>query len=123
MLTKISRLYSKVNFQNSLKSLGLKTQTFSKYWLNQPKRSFSYMNDDDKHKYTQKAYQKKLESEFKRNIEDQAEQFVFKKVYTIHDYYKILESPQNSSVDFIKQQYRKLAFQYHPDRLNDLDNS
>lgn len=81
------------------------------------------MNDDDKHKYTQKAYQKKLESEFKRNIEDQAEQFVFKKVYTIHDYYKILESPQNSSVDFIKQQYRKLAFQYHPDRLNDLDNS
>jgi hypothetical protein len=44
-----------------------------------------------------------LESEFKRNIEDQAELFVFKKVYTIHDYYRILESPQNSSIDFIKQ--------------------
>jgi DnaJ-class molecular chaperone len=32
------------------------------------------------------------------------------------DYYKILDAPRNASKDEIRNAYRKLALQYHPDR-------
>ena len=38
-----------------------------------------------------------------------------KRQRTSLDYYRILELQPNSNVDVIKEQYRKLAFKYHPD--------
>ena len=35
------------------------------------------------------------------------------------DYYKILEVDENATQQQIKEAYRKLAFQYHPDRNKD----
>jgi DnaJ-class molecular chaperone len=37
------------------------------------------------------------------------------------DYYKILNVPQNASLDEIKNKYKKLAFTYHPDRNKQSD--
>ena len=41
------------------------------------------------------------------------------RTYNSHDYHKILELPQNASIDSVKSQFRKLAFKYHPDRLKE----
>ena len=32
------------------------------------------------------------------------------------DYYQVLEAEQNAPQEKIKESYRRLAFQYHPDR-------
>ena len=39
------------------------------------------------------------------------------------DYYRILDIPESASEKQIKEAYRRLAFQYHPDRNQDPDSS